>query len=295
MNSIREKLLADSKVIETAFGPIEYSEVGNGYPVLVVHGAGFGYVQISTVIPLFGDGFRLIAPSRPGFLRTPLGDDASFVAQADALAALLDELNVTRVVVMGISIGGPTALQFALRHPNRTSALIMVSAVSHVQPPMDFFENVILHNMIFRSDFAFWAITKNFQSELVSLLGVTPEVQAKFTFEEKEYVSNLMNSMHPISTRLAGTFNDRIRGTNELGNFAMEQVTVPTLVFHAKDDSLVPFSNGEYTSQKIHNAKFIQLESGGHFLMGQHENIKFEIAEYLATKTINVSSYCRVI
>lgn len=281
MNSIRENLLTESKIIETAFGPVEYSEVGEGIPVLVVHGAGFGYIQTSTVDPLFDDGFRLIAPSRPGFLRTPISGDASFAVQADVLASLLDELNVTKVVVVAVSVGGPTALQFALRHPDRISELIMISSVSHTAPPMDLFENLILHNMIFRSDFAFWLITKNFQSELTSFLGVSSEVQATLTTKEKEYTSNLINAMHPISTRIDGVLNDRVRETYELENFPIEQVLAPTLVFHAKDDTLVPFSHGQYSSQHIPDAKFVPLDNGGHFLIGQHEIIKTEIAEFL--------------
>lgn len=74
----RERVLAGSQVIETACGPIEYAISGDGFPVLVMHGAGGGYDQGLEIARSFvGDGFRFIVPSRFGYLRTPLPANAS--------------------------------------------------------------------------------------------------------------------------------------------------------------------------------------------------------------------------
>src|SRR5438270_847651 len=51
-------------------------------------------------------------------------------AQADLYAATLDALNVSQVVVAALSGGGPSALQFALRYPQRCRGLLMLSALS---------------------------------------------------------------------------------------------------------------------------------------------------------------------
>ena len=66
-----------------------------------------------------GDDFFWICPSRFGYLRTPIPQNASFEAQADAYAALLDHLHIEKAAIIGLSIGGPSALLFALRHPDR--------------------------------------------------------------------------------------------------------------------------------------------------------------------------------
>ena len=125
MHAARERLLTGSQVIQTNSGSIEYASIGDGYPVLVVHGAGGGYDQGLILAQFVGDDFRRIAISRFGYLRTPLSINASPIAMADAYANLLDELNISKVAVLGMSRGGPSSLQFALRYPDRCSALVM--------------------------------------------------------------------------------------------------------------------------------------------------------------------------
>jgi pimeloyl-ACP methyl ester carboxylesterase len=88
MHEARERLLAGSQVILTNSGPIEYATVGDGYPVLVVHGAGGGYDQGLILAQFAGDDFCRIAISRFGYLRTPLPANASPAAMADAYADL---------------------------------------------------------------------------------------------------------------------------------------------------------------------------------------------------------------
>jgi len=118
----RGQLLSESDVVSTEeFGDIEYAVQGEGLPVLLAHGAGGGYDQGLLIGENYvGDGHLLIAPSRFGYLRSSIPEeDGSPAAQADAYAALLDTLGVERVGVVTFSDGGPSALQFALRHPER--------------------------------------------------------------------------------------------------------------------------------------------------------------------------------
>jgi pimeloyl-ACP methyl ester carboxylesterase len=89
--------------------------------MLIVHGAGGGYDQGETFSKLIGGNYRWIAPSRFGFLGQPAPEGADSAMQAEAYACLLDSLGVDRVGVVGVSMGGPSALQFALRYPHRIS------------------------------------------------------------------------------------------------------------------------------------------------------------------------------
>ena len=98
-------------------------------PLLSIHGAGGGYDQgLANAVELVGEGFRVIAPSRFGYLGTPIPANASPSAQADAHATVLAELKVDKAVVVGISAGARSAIELALRHPDRVAVLILVSA-----------------------------------------------------------------------------------------------------------------------------------------------------------------------
>jgi hypothetical protein len=78
MRAARARLLAGSRVLSTACGPIEVAEVGDGLPVLVVHGTGGGYDQgLNLARGLVGEGFRRIAVSRFSYLRTPMPLDCT--------------------------------------------------------------------------------------------------------------------------------------------------------------------------------------------------------------------------
>ena len=110
---------------------------GRGPTVLHFHGGNLGHNGWFFLAHLVGSGYRLLTPDRPGYLGTPLGDNGSPEAQADVAAALLDALEVERVAVVGISAGGPAAIQFAARHPERTRALVLLSAVSRRTPLSD--------------------------------------------------------------------------------------------------------------------------------------------------------------
>jgi 2-hydroxy-6-oxonona-2,4-dienedioate hydrolase len=123
----RERVSTGSLIARTPCGLIEYAVTGDGPPVLLVHGAGGGFDQgLEFGEPLARSGLRVIAMSRFGYLRTPLPADASAAAQADAHACLLDALGVRRAAVLGASAGASSAMQFALRHPDRCSALVLV-------------------------------------------------------------------------------------------------------------------------------------------------------------------------
>ncbi len=163
---IRAQVRKGSALATTSAGVIEYATRGSGQAVLAIHGAGGGYDQGLLIAAGFlGDGFKVIAPSRFGYLRTPVPKDASPAAQADAHAALLDSLGVHRAIVIGVSAGAPSATQLALRHPDRVAALILVNpglnAPRHqVQIDQSFGSRVVVRIVMSGADFAWWSAMK---------------------------------------------------------------------------------------------------------------------------------------
>jgi pimeloyl-ACP methyl ester carboxylesterase len=119
-----------TQVIKTTKGTVEYSSIGIGIPILFVHGG-----HSSCNENLFHKGFDtqrfcLITPSRPGYGKTPLANLVSAKDTAELFIALLDELKLKSVFVIGISAGGLTAIELASKFPDRLNKLILISAVT---------------------------------------------------------------------------------------------------------------------------------------------------------------------
>src|SRR5713226_889844 len=127
----RKKAEPVSHLARTKLGLIEYRSVGQGPAVLVLNG---GHTNCHSPLGheafFLQQGFQLIIPSRPGYSRTPSSTGKRAEAFADALMSLLDLLQLDQVIVVGISAGGPTALQLAGRHPERVSKVILQNAAT---------------------------------------------------------------------------------------------------------------------------------------------------------------------
>jgi 2-hydroxy-6-oxonona-2,4-dienedioate hydrolase len=152
-----------SMLVATRCGPIEYQEAGTGTPLLMVHGSGGGHHQgIAFAGSLASQDIRAIAVSRFGYLRTPMHVDSSCEVQADAHACLIDASRISTAAVVGGSAGGPSALQMAIRHPDRVRALVLLvplaykpSSTPDSAKPLARWAEYMLMNLI-GSDFLFW-------------------------------------------------------------------------------------------------------------------------------------------
>ncbi|MGO8756117.1 MAG: alpha/beta fold hydrolase [Gallionellaceae bacterium] len=284
----RERVWVGSQVVETPCGPIEYAVAGDGAPLLAVHGAGGGYDQgMDVFMPLAKAGFRVIAMSRFGYLRTPLPADASPAARADAHACLLDALNIRRAVVIGASAGAPSSMQFALRHPERTAALVLMVPAVYVPQPggapsirvpggLEF-----LFDTVFRSDFLFWALPRLApQTTVRTILGTPPAVVQHASAEERAYLAHMIEHILPVSSRRLGLVNDAAI-TTSLQRYELEKISAPTLIMSVADDLYGTFDAARYSAEHIPHARFVGYPSGGHLGVGHGKEAMSEIAAFL--------------
>ncbi|WP_436535429.1 4,5:9,10-diseco-3-hydroxy-5,9,17-trioxoandrosta-1(10),2-diene-4-oate hydrolase [Actinoplanes sp. HUAS TT8] len=100
-------------------------------PLVLLHGGGPGATAMSNfgrTIPVFAKRFDTLAVDQPGYGASELGELTGqyFTHAADALARLLDELGLDRVDLIGNSLGGGTAVRFALNHPARAGKLLLM-------------------------------------------------------------------------------------------------------------------------------------------------------------------------
>lgn len=97
-------------------------------PLLFVHGWGVSSAAFSAFLDRLAEHYRVLAPDLPGFGRSPpLEGAVSYEAYADVLAGVLDDRGIARAHVAGLSMGGGIALTFAVRHPGRVRALVLMA------------------------------------------------------------------------------------------------------------------------------------------------------------------------
>jgi len=117
---------------------LAYAEYGesNGAPVFVFHGLpgsslSWGYIPDNPFPP----GLRIIAPDRPGYGRSDPKPDRSLLDWTDDITALANALEVEKFSVLGVSGGGPGALAYSWKRPERLTSVGVVSSAAPLTHP----------------------------------------------------------------------------------------------------------------------------------------------------------------
>jgi 2-hydroxy-6-oxonona-2,4-dienedioate hydrolase len=277
-----------SVLIATRCGPIEYQEAGTGTPLLMIHGSGGGHDQgMAFAGKLAQRGIRVIAVSRFGYLRTPMPLDATPEAQADAHVCLLDALRIDKAAVLGGSAGGPSALQMAIRHPSRVTALALLVPLAYKPgtsadsaKPLAPWAEALLMRLI-GSDFLFWAGLHTARDQVIKYVLATPPGQVDAASDaERARVDAVLERILPVSERAAGLRSDSVLGKS-LGPAALDRVRAPTLIVSVRDDGFGTYAGAEYTASQIKGARFVGYEHGGHVWVGHDDEVMEEIMKLL--------------
>lgn len=291
MAQARARAAAGAVLLQTRCGPIEIQEAGTGVPLLVVHGSGGGHDQgMAFAGALAKRGIRVIAMSRFGYLRTPMPADASATAQADAHVCLLDALGIRRAAVMGGSAGAPSALQMAIRHPDRVSALILLVPLAYKPPsqadsapPMPAWVEATMMRLI-GSDFLFWAALHVARDQVIKVvLATPPELLATAGPQERARVKVMLDNILPVSARAEGLRSDTAVGKH-LVPAPLGTIHLPTLIVSARDDRYGTYASAQYTASQIAGSKFVGFDEGGHTWVGHDDEVMAEIVMLLDPK-----------
>jgi pimeloyl-ACP methyl ester carboxylesterase len=267
--------------LQTSFGTIQYADKGQGLPLLVSHGVLGCHVDgvdgwWSTV---WGSGFRIIAPARFGYFASTLPPDATPADQADAYALLLDHLGVERAVVAGFSAGSGSILEFGLRHPDRTVALILancrlgggVTNSNALRP---------LFRLAYSADGLFWVFKRLLPTAYLQMMGAPKGYRPT---EDAQVLQDIRELLFPFKPRRDGAVFDGFVSNLAADRFPLEQLTVPTLVISAKDDPLAPHRFAVEAAGRIPGARLVAINGGGHLFLGHHAEVGKEVTGFVAS------------
>lgn len=264
----RKKVEQVSHLVRTERGLIEYRSVGQGPAVLVLNG---GHTNCHSPLGheafFLQQGFQLIIPSRPGYGRTPSSTGRTAETFADALVSLLDHLQLDQVIIVGISAGGPTALQLAGRHPERVSKVILQNAATdgrYASGMIRFltylFFNPVLEGMV-------WAAFRRFGH-------VAPRVALKSLMWGLTClpIDQALSAMSPDQQQAALAFLQASRsGSGFLHDIQhhcgdLSRVRAPVLVITSKYDGLVDSSHAVSVEKHIPQAQLFISEAESHLV-----------------------------
>jgi len=295
------RVMEDGEVMEIARGKLHFKLTGKGPVLFFMHGGPGGIDQAILIDSMIEIGYSILSVSRPGYLRTPFVP-LSYEEQADQYVELLDKLEIDKVVPMGYSAGGPLALYFANRHPDRTHALVMEAGVStEYNMPSDAPDSFWMK--LFQSegiqDFLSWltvifvriAFKMTFKSIIKLETSLGKEDIKKFVDlvsddkERRRWIMKLMDTTVPMSIRKLGLNHD-IELLFSIDKIPVDNINVKSLLIYSRDDNDVKWLNAEYLENNLKDFELLETH-GGHFMwVGEDmDKIKNKRIEFL--KSIN--------
>jgi pimeloyl-ACP methyl ester carboxylesterase len=279
------RLAMRSSVIATSAGALEYAVAGRGPPLMMIHGTGGGFDQgLLFAHGLREAGMQIVAPSRFGYLRSAFPDNASPAHQADVLADLLDHLGIDRLAVAGGSAGASTAAEFALRHPDRCSALILIVPAANLtgRDPVEFtaLQRFVVETVL-NLDAWFWALAALAPNQLIrTLLATDPALLDRVSVQERHRARLILDGLMPISLKGDGLRNDGFwSGTPS--PTAFEQITVPTLILSCEDDLFGTADTARLLVERIPDAELTIYLTGGHIWLGRDPEVAERISDFI--------------
>jgi 2-hydroxy-6-oxonona-2,4-dienedioate hydrolase len=283
----RARLAGQSETMQTSVGTLEYSVRGAGEPILAIHGAGGGFDQaIDMTGALVDHEYRLIAPSRFGYLRSSLPPDLTVAMQADAYAELLDHLGIDQVVVVGISAGAWSSMQFAIRYPQRCRALVLIVPADYLPAGTAVHGGAFVTAMI-SSDFFAWAALRLMSivpgAMSGAMLGTAPAVVRSADAGEKARVGQLLDHLLPVSPRYEGMQFD-IHTAAMREPYSIEKIACPVLTISAEDDRFGTAARARYIAHSVAHGRALIFPSGGHALVARYAQAMRESVAFIKSQ-----------
>ncbi|MFO7583506.1 MAG: alpha/beta hydrolase [Anaerolineales bacterium] len=242
----------------------------NNPGVLLLHGLGANASSWTLQLDaLIESGFRPIAPDLPGF-----GDSAydgqgwTFKRIAALLADLVSGLNAAPVHLVGLSMGGVVAQQFALDYPQHVRRLVLVSTFSALRP-----KNISQWLYFLQRFLVVHSLGLEIQAKFVAKRVFPHPEQAELRRMAEEQIARANPRAYRAAMRALALFDSRKR---------LSKIKIPTLVLSGENDNTVPPERQTLLAQSIPNARQVILPKAGHAAaIDQAEAFNRHLLEFL--------------
>jgi len=240
-----------------------YHDVGQGFPVLMIHGSGPGvsaWANWRLTIPVLSQKSRVIAPDMVGFGFSDRPSDIQYnmdtwVKQA---VGLLDALKIEKADLIGNSFGGGLALALACRHPERVRRLVLMGSVGVpfvITPGLDAVWGYQPSIDTMRQLLDIFAYDRKLVNDDLAKLRYEASIQPGF--------QESFSAMFPAPRQ---RWVDAMCSPEQ----AIRQLPHPTLVIHGRDDKVIPLSNALTLAQWIPDSQLHVYGQCGHWTQIEH-------------------------
>jgi 3-oxoadipate enol-lactonase len=231
---------------------IDYDVDGNGPPLLLIGGLGFGRWGWFKQVPALSRHFRTITFDIRGEQNLTQG-----VADLSAEAvALLDHLDVKKTHVLGTSLGGFVAQQLALEQPDLVDRLVLI-CTSHGGRATESMSPQALGRMIG------WG---SLSPEKAVRRGLETATSEAYRTGHPEEFAQIVRWRLADSPSLSNYYQQTMAGARFDASRDVGKITSPTLVVHGAEDRYVPVANAATLAKAIPEAKLRVLENAGHLV-----------------------------
>jgi len=233
---------------------VNYQEEGAGFPLVLLHGLNGDSSGWSQMMPEFAKHYQAIAPDARGHGASGKPDLPYSISQfSEDLFAFLQKLKIPQAHLLGLSMGGAIAQQFALDHPEKVRCLILISSFSYIDPH--------LHE-------AFSRLRKSlerggypaFFDEVVKL-AFTPGFVSANTKSIAELKQKRIQINSPVAIGRATDACLAFHLKEEIS-----QISHPTLILSGREDVFTPIHLSEQIHRSIRGSEWKILEGVGHNL-----------------------------
>ena len=241
----------EEKFLQINKSEIRYLESGNSKKTLVlIHGLGASAERWDKVIPLFAKHFRVIIPDLIGFGHSdkPLAD-YTLDFFSSFLEKFFDAVNIQHLILVGSSLGGQIAAEYAAEHPQNVDKLILVSpsgVMKKSTPALDAYIMAALYPNEQNAKNAF---------ELMESSGKHIDEKIVNGFIER---MKLPNAKLAFMSTLLGLKNAKVITTK------LQSMITPTLIIWGSDDPVIPIKNADEFVASIKDCRFLRMDNCGH-------------------------------